>query len=115
MNWLSDEFHAFIAWIAGIGAKVFSLVSALGKTIAENGGPVLAQAALDAVMAAEQAGGGAAEKLAAAQAAVVSDLTSKGIPVVMNAVNGAIEAAVAQMKASAAFASPASSTPATAG
>jgi Bacteriophage holin of superfamily 6 (Holin_LLH) len=99
MNWLSTEFHAFIAWLAGVGAVVFSLVTAMGKTIAENGGPLLAQAAMDGVLAAEQKGGTGSEKLAAAQAAVIADLTAKGIPIVMNAVNGAIEAAVAKMKA----------------
>jgi hypothetical protein len=99
MSWFTDEFHALIAWLAGIGSKVFALIAPLAKTIAENGGAVLAQIALDAVMAAEANGGDGAAKFAAAQTTIISELKSKGLPVVMNAVNGALEAAVSQMDA----------------
>lgn len=99
MSWISDEVKVLLAWLSGVGMAVFNLLSAMGKSIAANGGPVLVQAAEDAVLAAETTGGDASAKLAAAQAAVIADLQKNGIPVVMNAVNGAIEAAVAGMKA----------------
>jgi hypothetical protein len=53
----------------------------------------------DAVSAAEQAGGTGLQKLAAAQAAITSDLSAANIlNVAQNTINVAIEAAVAQMK-----------------
>lgn len=74
---------------------------ALAKSIADNGGDVLIAAALAAVTAAETTGGKGEDKFKAAQAAVIASLRAKGIPVVKNAVNGAIEAAVASMKSDA--------------
>jgi hypothetical protein len=80
-------------------ADILSGLNALASSIAKNGGAVLIAAAAAAVAAAEAEGGTGSEKFKAAQAAVVATLTAKGIVVVMNAVNGAIEAAVAQHKA----------------
>lgn len=80
---------------------VHNLAAALGSlahSIEINGGDFLITAAMDAVVAAETKGGTGKEKLQAAQDAVVADLTSKGIAIAMNAVNGAIESAVAQHK-----------------
>lgn len=68
--------------------------------VAVNGGPVLVNAATNAVEAAEKQGGSGSAKLAAATAAVVATLTTQGIPVVVSAVNSAIEAAVARLAAS---------------
>jgi len=90
----------FLHWLSNVGHAILGFMGDLMTSIAENGGAVLVQAATDAVAAAEAKGGTGAEKLAAAQAAVVADLTSKGIPVVLNAINGAIEAAVAKLRAS---------------
>lgn len=75
-----------------------TFIESLVDSIAANGGAVLISAATGAVAAAEATGGTAATKLAAAVASVTSTLTTQGIPVVQNAINGAIEAAVAQMK-----------------
>lgn len=76
----------------------FSFFSALAENIEKNGGKVLQNAALAAVEAAESAGGSGSDKFAAALASVMDDLEEQGIPVVLNAVRGAIEAAVAQVK-----------------
>ncbi len=73
-------------------------ISSLAATIIKGGGSVLIDAARDAVKQAQETGGSPSEKLEAAKASVISTLEAKGIPVIMNAVNGAIEAAVAQLK-----------------
>ncbi|QEL14807.1 phage holin, LLH family [Limnoglobus roseus] len=80
-------------------ADVLTGLSALANSIAKNGGTVLLTAAASAVAAAEAQGGSGADKLKAAQATVIATLTAQGLPVVTNAINGAIEAAVAQHKA----------------
>ena len=74
-------------------------LEALARSIARNGGEVLTAAAAAAVAAAEAQGGSGAAKFQAARAAVVAVLTAKGIPLVENAVQGAILAAVADLNA----------------
>lgn len=92
----------------GEKAAVAFAESLIGS-IQSNGGTVLISAATGAVTAAEASGGTPAQKLAAAQAAVAKTLGDQGITVVQNAVNGAIEAAVAALPpAAAAPAKPAS-------
>ena len=81
---------------------VAAFADSLLSSIEKNGGSVLISAATGAVAAAEAQGGTSAQKLAAAQSAVVKVLNSQGIQVVNNAVNGAIEAAVAALPQSAA-------------
>ena len=81
---------------------VVAFADSLLSSIEKNGGSVLMSAATGAVAAAEARGGTSAEKLAAAQAAVAKVLDSQGVPLVNNAVNGAIEAAVAALPQSAA-------------
>ena len=76
-------------------------LNALANSIAKNGGAVLFAAAASAVAAAETNGGKGEDKFKAAQAAVIATLAAKGLPVVMNAINGAIKAAVAQHNANA--------------
>lgn len=83
------------------GHAILAGFNALLTSIEQNGGPILITAAENAVLAAETAGGTGSEKLAAAQAAVVAELTTAGIKVAMNAVNGAIEAAVASLQSGA--------------
>ncbi len=112
MKWLNDAWETFLEFLAKIGGAILSFVSPLAHAIAVNGGIVLAQAAEEAVLAAETAGGDSSTKLAAARAAVISTLESKGIPVVLNAINGAIEAAVAKLKANQATSQSASDPPA---
>ena len=89
-------------FFAGVGRILSNFFGALAQSVASNGGKVLIDAATAAVAAAEATGGDASAKLAAAQGAIVATLRAEGIPVVMNAVNGAIEAALANLKAQAA-------------
>jgi len=70
----------------------------LAITIAHNGGPVLLEIVKNAVKAAESYGGSGSDKLAFAKKLIEEGLKSEGLPVVWNAINGAIEAAVANLK-----------------
>lgn len=79
--------------------NVLSFFDSLATSIASNGGAVLLSAALKAVEAAETTGGTGQEKFEAAKASVIATLKEQGLPIIMNAVHGAIEAAVAQQKA----------------
>lgn len=87
------------SFITGIGRDILAAVEALAHSIAQNGGAVLISAAASAVSAAETAGGAGEQKFAAAKSSVISVLEGQGLTVVTSAVNAAIEAAVAQMKA----------------
>lgn len=87
------------AWFSKVGGEIANFVSGLARTIAVNGGPILVEAAQAAVLAAESSGKTGSEKRADAIAAVIAILESKGIPIVLNAINGAIEAAVANLTA----------------
>lgn len=100
MSFFQTVGQDILSLLTGVGKAVLAFIEAAAGSIAANGGQVLIDAATGAVSAAEAAGGTAAQKLAAAQASVVSTLEGQGIPVVQNAVNVAIEAAVASMKAS---------------
>lgn len=92
---LQNSFHDIINYFEdGIGA----FIGALAKSIADNGGKILTNAAINAVRAAEENGGTGKEKMEAAFASVVATLTAEGIPVVTYAIRGAIEAAVAQIR-----------------
>jgi hypothetical protein len=120
MSFFSNLGAEIFGLLSGLGSDTLAAVKAFISIIIAGGGSVLVQSATDAVAAAEAAGGTGSQKLAAAQAAVTADLTSKGIVVLQNGVNAAIEAAVAQMKANQAppsavpTASPAPATPAAA-
>lgn len=57
--------------------------------------PVIKQAAEDAVSAAVSVPGNDEVKAAAALTTAIADLTSKGVPIVTNAIKGAIEIAFA--------------------
>lgn len=61
--------------------------------------PAVKQAAEDAVQAAISVPGNGEVKAAAALAAAIADLTAKGIPIVINAIKGAIEIAFANTTA----------------
>lgn len=67
------------------------------RILAKAGGDALIEAAKAAVAAAEAKGGTGEEKFIAAKKAVVKALQKQGLPIVMNAVNLAIEAAVAAL------------------
>lgn len=93
---------SFGTWIesffSSILSNVTSFMSNVAHSIAVNGGPVLVELATAAVAAAEAQGGSGSDKFNAAVKAVTSGLEAKGVPIVLNAVNAAIEAAVANMQ-----------------
>ena len=95
------------AWLLGIGSGTLTFIKGLVTMLAQN--PQVqaiatqeVQNAEDAAVAAVEAGNAmtGVQKFAAAQAGVVAQLTAAGLPVVMNAVNLAIEGAVANLKTS---------------
>jgi len=94
---LQNSWHSLVD---SIRDGLLGFVSALAENIEKNGGQVLRDAALAAVKAAEANGGSGSDKFNAALESVISTLEQQGIPVVINAVRGAIEAAVAQIKTS---------------
>jgi len=91
-------------WLLGIGDDTIEFAKGLLITLAAN--PEIRAIAAGAVMAVEEAAMSAvagdrvkgSEKLAQAQSLVINDLKEKGLPIVMNAINIAIEAAVANLK-----------------
>ncbi len=91
-------------WLLGIGDDTIEFARGLLITLANN--PEIQALAKAAVKEVEQAALAAitgdkvagSVKLAQAQEIVISGLKEKGLPVVMNAINIAIEAAVANMK-----------------
>jgi hypothetical protein len=97
MKWIKSLFAKI--FIARTEALLIATAEAVVTTLVKNGGPVLVQIARDAVAAAEAAGGSGESKKAAAVATVIAGLKTRGIPVVQNAVQLAVESAVAQIKA----------------
>ena len=87
--------------------SIIHALSPLARQIVAGGGVILINAAMDAVLAAEQTSGNGAAKFAAAKASVEGTLKAQGIPLIENAVNGAIESAVAALRESQAAAQPA--------
>ena len=99
------------AFLLGVGSKTLQFVVGAIKALAAN--PQIQDIATQEVAKAEDAGLAAivsgnvmtgVEKFAAAQAGVVAQLTTAGVPVVMNQVNLAIEGAVANLVAAKAVA-----------
>ena len=105
-SYIANFFHV-------VEDTVSAAVKAFAAYLSANGGNVLIQCALDAVTAAENAGGGGAAKFAAACAAVREDMFNKGIPVIEHAVQCAVLAAVSQLKAEQAKQEPIPNVPAT--
>lgn len=85
-----------------VTAFLGTFFNAAVQAVAAGGGQLLVQSAINAVTAAETAGGSGSDKFNAAKSAVIADLTAKGIPVITNAIHLAIEAAVANVKQDAA-------------
>ena len=92
-------------WLLGLGKDTLSFAKGLLMALAAN--PQVQAIAVQEVQKAEDAAVAAVaagnvmtgvQKFAAAQAGVVQQLTAAGLPVVMNAVNIAIEGAVANLK-----------------
>lgn len=90
--------NKFVGFLKSVLSTVTSFLNPLARQIAKNGGALLLQTALAAVIAAEQSGAKGEDKFSAAKAVVLAKLKAEGIPIVLNAVHGAIEAAVAQIK-----------------
>ena len=91
-------------WLLGIGDDTIDFAKGLLITLANN--PEIQKLAAQAVQVVEEAAIAAvtgdkvssSAKLAQAQEMVISGLKEKGLPIAMNAINIAIEAAVANMK-----------------
>jgi hypothetical protein len=90
----AKDFSSIFVHIAEIEPTVASGLAHLAKAIEQAGGSQLIQLAQHAVAAAEAVDGPPDQKYAAARQAVVDALNTRGMPVVWNAINGAIEAAV---------------------
>lgn len=99
MSVFSKLWAEFIEWIESIGKDTLDFIAPLAKEISKNGGDFLIQVAYKAVVAAEANGGSGSDKFNAAKNSVVTALAAEGLPIVLNAVHGALEAAVAKMKA----------------
>lgn len=97
MSFFSSLEAAFASWFSKTSTEVVDFLKPMAAQIVANGGALLVNSAIDAVATAETTGGTGAQKLAAAQAKVVSDLTAGGIAIAMSAVNSTIEAAVAAL------------------
>lgn len=91
---LENNAHSFFSWISGAG---FAFYKAAINSVEASGGQVLKDAATSAVTAAEAAGGTGNEKFTAAFNAVEAELKTAGVAVVVNAINIAIESAVAAL------------------
>lgn len=85
-------------WFEEIGESILDGLKPLARQIAKNGGTMLLEAATQAVIAAEQSGGSGRDKFDAAKGSVIATLQASSLPIVMNAVHGAIEIAVAALK-----------------
>lgn len=92
---LQNKWHDIVHSFTGGALDFFE---ALATSIEASGGQILRDAAINAVKAAETNGGSGKAKFDAAYAQVVSTLQAEGIPFLVSAVNGAIEAAVAKIK-----------------
>ena len=92
-----NRFHDFVHSLTGGALDFFEALSA---DIENSGGKILRDAAMAAVVAAEQVGGSGEDKAKAALASVIGILETEGIPVAINTIEGAIKAAVAKMRAS---------------
>lgn len=95
---INDLWDQLTDWIEAVGEDVLDALKPIAKQIARSGGMALIAAAQAAVQAAEAAGGSGRDKFDAAQKAVVASLEAQSLPIVLNAVNAAIESAVAAMK-----------------
>ena len=86
-----------VDFFKGVLREITAFLNPLAREIARNGGKLLLEAAAAAVLAAEVQGGSGEDKFKAAKATVISRLEAESIPIVLNAVHGAIEAAVARI------------------
>lgn len=82
----------------GFLLDVEKFLNPLAHEIFAFGGKLLLESAIKAVYEAEKTKGSGREKFEAAKESVIRDLKEGGHMIVENAINGAIEAAVAKMK-----------------
>lgn len=90
---IQNTWHSVTDFILG------SFLAPLAAEIRKSGGKVLMEAAQAAVLAAEASGGSGEKKFQVAFHAVTDTLLKAGIAYTSVAIRGAIEAAVAKMKA----------------
>jgi len=87
----------FLRWFRAGLNDILEALEPLARQLAKSGGQVLITAAWIAVQTVEKTGGTGDEKLNLARKMVVKHLQDNGLPIVMNAINGAIEMAVARL------------------
>ena len=97
MSFFSSLKAAAESWFLKSSAETVAFLKPMAAQIVASGGQLLINAAIEAVTTAETTGGTGAQKFAAAKTQVLSTLTSGGIAIAENAVNSAIEAAVAAL------------------
>ncbi|TVL97176.1 MAG: phage holin [Candidatus Brocadia sp. WS118] len=95
-KYIQNKWHDLMRFLR---KATLTFLSALAADIEKSGGEFLMETALDAVKIAEQLGGSGSSKFEAAYNYIEKQLKTEGIEIIRHAVNGAIEAAVAQMKA----------------
>ncbi|MGE3541456.1 MAG: hypothetical protein AB7N91_28990 [Candidatus Tectimicrobiota bacterium] len=100
---------------AMFGGAFLAFITAGAQAILSGGRQVLKDAAMAAVRSQEQEGGTGGEKRDRAFDAVKGTLLNAGVPVVVNAIYLAIEAAVANLRAEQAKANPLSAPPSDSG
>jgi hypothetical protein len=96
---ITDFLHKLGAIATNLFGESKTFLQPLEDAIEKSGSVLLKTAAYEAVIAAEQNDGTGIQKLEATVAAVVTFLTTKGVAYELNAIYGAIIAAVQQMKA----------------
>lgn len=92
-------FERFGNWIYAKLSAIVTALTPLAKSIAKGGGQVLLDAAKAAVSNVDLADLSNEQKFAQAKASVIDVLKKEGIPLITNAINGAIENAVAELHA----------------
>jgi hypothetical protein len=93
-----NVFKRFWNWFKGLLKETQDFLRPLALEIARNGGKLVLETAMEAVAVAESHGGTGEEKFKRAREYAIDRLESQGQQVVINALHGAIEAAVARMK-----------------
>lgn len=91
-NWFTDEEAGVVKFFGPLVQQIIAAGAALGKATVADGVKVILDGAMSAATSAATATG---DKVATAEAAFVSTVSTEGLTVVHNAEAGAIKAAVA--------------------
>ena len=97
VSWIEDTLEEFGHELEPVEQAVIDFGKELLGLIVTAGGHLLIDAATVAVQAAEQDGGTGTDKFNSAKQAVIGTLENAGVQIVLSAIHGAIEFAVAKM------------------